>query len=150
MDKPDATLKPAGLGARDTLRLEAAMPLYGHELNETMDPLSAGLGWAVDLKKDFVGVEKLREIAQAGPKRKLVGLELEGKRIARQGTPLVKEGAAVGEVTSGTLSPTLGKSIALAYVDANLTAEGTQLSADLKGTSNPAKVVKLPFYKRNP
>jgi aminomethyltransferase len=150
MDKPDATLKPAGLGARDTLRLEAAMPLYGHELNETMDPLSAGLTWAVDLKKDFVGVEKLREVAQAGPKRKLVGLELEGKRIARQGTPLVKDGAVVGEVTSGTLSPTLGKSIALAYVDANLTAEGTELQADLKGTANPAKVVKLPFYKRNP
>jgi aminomethyltransferase len=102
------------------------------------------------LKKDFVGVEKLREIAQTGPKRKLIGLELEGKRIARQGTPLVKDGAIVGEVTSGTLSPTLGKSIALAYVDANQIAEGTQLQADLKGTPNPAKVVKLPFYKRNP
>src|SRR2546423_6602285 len=77
-DKPDATIKPAGLGARDTLRLEAGMPLYGHELSETMDPLSAGLGWAVDLNKDFIGVQKLREIQQTGPKRKLVGLELEG------------------------------------------------------------------------
>ena len=149
MDKPDATLKPAGLGARDTLRLEAGMPLYGHELLETIDPISAGLGWAVDLTKDFVGVEKLREIAAAGPKRKLVGLELEGKRIARQGTPIVKDGAAVGEVTSGTLSPTLGKSIAMGYVDANLATEGTGFEIDMKGTLNPAKIVKLPFYKRS-
>jgi aminomethyltransferase len=147
-DKPDATLKPAGLGARDTLRLEASMPLYGHELLETFDPISAGLGWAVDLTKDSVGVEKLREIAQAGPKRKLIGLELEGKRIARQGSPIVKDGNVVGEVTSGTLSPTLGKSIAMGYVDANLAAEGTDLTVDLKGTPNAAKVVKMPFYKR--
>src|SRR4051794_14552974 len=88
-DKAEATIKPAGLGARDTLRLEAAMPLYGHELDETMDPLTAGLGWAVDLTKDFVGVVKLRELQQAGLKRKLVGLELEGRRIARQGSPVV-------------------------------------------------------------
>ena len=147
-DKPDATLKPAGLGARDTLRLEASMPLYGHELLETLDPISAGLGWAVDLTKDFVGVEKLREIAQAGPKRKLIGLELEGKRIARQGSPILKDGNVVGEVTSGTLSPTLGKSIAMGYVDADLAADGTELTVDLKGTPNAAKVVKMPFYKR--
>ena len=148
-DKPDATIKPAGLGARDTLRLEAGMPLYGHELGETLDPLSAGLGWAVDLNKDFIGVQKLREIQAAGPARKLVGLELEGKRIARQGTPISADGAVIGEVTSGTFSPTLQKSIAMAFVDANHSAEGTQLSADLKGTLNPAKVVKLPFYKRS-
>jgi len=147
-DKPDATLKPAGLGARDTLRLEASMPLYGHELLETLDPISAGLGWAVDLTKDFVGVEKLREIAQAGPKRKLIGLELEGKRIARQGSPILRDGNVVGEVTSGTLSPTLGKSIAMGYVDADLAADGTELTVDLKGTPNAAKVVKMPFYKR--
>jgi aminomethyltransferase len=146
--KADATIKPAGLGARDTLRLEAAMPLYGHELNETSDPLSAGLGWAVDLSKDFVGAVALREIQQAGLKRKLVGLELEGKRIARQGTPVKSGDATVGEVTSGTLSPTLQKSIAMAYVDTNHAAEGTQLMVDLKGTLNPAKIVKLPFYKR--
>ncbi len=148
-DKPDATIKPAGLGARDTLRLEAGMPLYGHELGETLDPLSAGLGWAVDLSKDFIGAAKLREIQKTGPARKLVGLELEGKRIGRQGTPIQKDGAVIGEITSGTLSPTLQKSIAMAYVDANLAAEGTQLSVDLKGTLNPAKVVKLPFYKRS-
>ena len=148
MDKPDATLKPAGLGARDTLRLEAGMPLYGHELTEATDPISAGLGWAVDLTKDFIGAAALREISKTGPKRKLVGLELDGRRIARQGAGIIKDGVSVGEVTSGTFGPTVQKSIAMAYVDANHTAEGTQLSADLKGTLNPAKVVKLPFYKR--
>ena len=148
-DKPDATIKPAGLGARDTLRLEAGMPLYGHELGESLDPVSAGLGWAVDLTKEFVGVEKLREIHKAGPARKLVGIELEGKRIARQGTSIVVDGAVVGEVTSGTFSPTLQKSIAMAYIDSTYAAEGGLLSADLKGVMNPGKVVKLPFYKRN-
>src|SRR3954468_10088473 len=88
LDKPDATIKPAGLGARDTLRLEAGMPLYGHELTEDIDPISAGLGWAVDLTKDFIGLEALRAIKERGPTKKLVGLELEGKRIARQGSPV--------------------------------------------------------------
>jgi aminomethyltransferase len=149
MDKPDATIKPAGLGARDTLRLEAGMPLYGHELTESIDPISAGLGWAIDLTKDFIGVEALRVIKERGPARKLVGLELEGKRIARQASPVQSsDGKVIGEVTSGTLSPTLGKSIAMAYVDSNFAAEGTALSIDLKGALNPAKVVKLPFYKR--
>jgi len=148
MDKPDATLKPAGLGARDTLRLEAGMPLYGHELTEAIDPISAGLGWAVDLTKDFIGAPALRAIGEAGPKRKLVGLELEGKRIARQGAVVMKAGAEVGEVTSGTFGPTVQKSIAMAYVDAADAAEGAQLSVDLKGTAAPARVVKLPFYKK--
>ena len=147
-DHEGATIRPAGLGARDTLRLEAGMPLYGHELTETTDPLSAGLNFAVDLTKDFIGAAPLRDIAATGPKRKLVGLELEGRRIARQGTPVVSDGKATGEVTSGTLSPTLGKSIAMAYVDANFAGEGTQFSVDLKGTLNSARVVKLPFYKR--
>jgi aminomethyltransferase len=147
-DRPEATLKLAGLGARDTLRLEAGMPLYGHELGEDIDPLSANLGWAVDLTKNFIGVEKLREIKAAGPANKLVGLELEGRRIARQGTVVKKDGAEVGAVTSGTFSPTLQKSIAMAFVRPDLAAEGTQLVVDLKGTDNPAKVVKLPFYKR--
>jgi aminomethyltransferase len=148
MDRAEATIKPAGLGARDTLRLEAGMPLYGHELTEQTDPISAGLGWAVDLTKDFIGVAPLRQIADTGPKRKLIGLELEGRRIARQGSAVLQNGQPVGEITSGTLSPTLGKSIAMAYVDSNLAAEGTALEIDLKGTNNPAKVVKLPFYKR--
>jgi aminomethyltransferase len=149
MDKPDATIKPAGLGARDTLRLEAAMPLYGHELSESIDPISAGLEWAVDLNKDFIGVEAMRAIKKKGPARKLVGLELEGRRIARQGTPIQStDGKVIGEVTSGTFAPTLQKSIALGYVDVNYSAEGTKLAVDLKGTLNAAKVVKLPFYSR--
>ncbi len=148
-DHVGATVRPAGLGARDTLRMEAGMPLYGHELTESVDPISAGLGFAVDLTKDFIGAAALRAIAASGPARKLVGLELEGKRIARQGTPIVLDGKVIGEVTSGTLSPTLGRSIAMAYVDAAHTAEGTAVSADLKGTLNPAKIVKLPFYKRS-
>ena len=148
LEKADATLKPAGLGARDTLRLEAGMPLYGHELSEAVDPISAGLKWAVDLTKNFIGVESLRAIAEKGSARKLVGLELEGKRIARQASPVVLDGKVIGEITSGTLSPTLGKSIALAYVDAAHSAEGTALGVDLKGTINPATIVKTPFYKR--
>ena len=148
-DHPGATVRPAGLGARDTLRLEAAMPLYGHELTETTDPLSAGLGWAVDLNKDFIGGDALRKVAADGPKRKLVGLELEGRRIARQGAAVVTDGRTVGEVTSGTFGPTVQKSIAMAYIDANLATEGTDVAIDLKGTVVPARVVKLPFYKRS-
>lgn len=148
LDRPDATLQPAGLGARDTLRLEAGMPLYGHELSEQIDPLSAGLAFAVDLNKDFVGASALRDIAQAGPKRKLVGLELEGKRIARQEMPVLLENQPVGQITSGTFGPTVQKSIAMAYVDAGHAAEGTNLHVDLKGSLVPARIVKLPFYKR--
>lgn len=147
-DKPDATIKPAGLGARDTLRIEAGMPLYGHELSESIDPLSAGLGWAVDLNKEFIGAAALRKIAETGPAKKLVGLELEGKRIARQGSPIKSDDKIVGEVTSGTLSPTLGKSIAMGFVEKDFAGEGTMLQVDLKGALNSAKVVKLPFYKR--
>ena len=148
LEKENATIQPAGLGARDTLRLEAGMPLYGHELGENIDAISTGLNFAIDLTKDFIGAPALRDIAAKGAARRLVGLELEGKRIARQGTPVVFDGRPVGEVTSGTLSPTLGKSIAMAYVDAAHAGEGTSLSVDLKGTMNPAKIVKLPFYKR--
>jgi aminomethyltransferase len=98
--------------------------------------------------KDFVGAEALRERMAKGLQRRLVGLELEGRRIARQGTKVVKDGKEVGEVTSGTFGPTVQKSIAMAFVEANLACEGTELQVDLKGTMNPAKVVKLPFYKR--
>jgi len=99
----------------------------------------------VSLEKDFIGAEALREIAAEGPKRKLVGLELEGRRIARQGAPIIEGGV----VTSGTFSPTLQKSIAMAYVDAALAAVGTTLTVDLKGETNSATVVPLPFYKRS-
>jgi aminomethyltransferase len=148
LTRPDAVLQPAGLGARDTLRLEAAYPLYGHELTESLDPLAAGLAFAVNLDKDFIGAPALRRIAEAGPARKLVGLELEGRRIARQGTDLHYNGRAVGRVTSGTMSPTLQRSIALAYVQADCCAEGTCLTAALSGETAAATVVKLPFYRR--
>ena len=148
-DKADATLKPAGLGARDTLRLEAGMPLYGHELTELTDPISAGLGWAVALEKPFLGRDVLAKIKADGPKQKLVGIELAGRRIARQGSAIAGQAGGVGVVTSGTFSPTLEKSIAMAYVDAALAEVGTPLNVDIKGESNSAKVVPLPFYKRS-
>jgi aminomethyltransferase len=148
MSKPDAPIKPAGLGARDTLRLEAGMPLYGHELTESLDPLSAGLSWAVDLGKDFIGAEPLRAIAKNGPAKKLVGLELQGPRIARQGSVVKLGSTQVGEITSGTFSPTLQRSIAMAYVDAAHAGEGTELDVDLRGSISKARVVPLPFYKR--
>jgi aminomethyltransferase len=148
MDREEATIKPAGLGARDTLRLEAGMPLYGHELSETIDPISAGLSFAVDLKKEFVGVEALRAIAEKGPERKLVGLELEGRRIARQGAEVKLNGNVIGEVTSGTFGPTVQKSIAMAFVDSQHAGEGMELVVDLKGAENKCRVVKMPFYKR--
>lgn len=149
LDKDGGSIRPAGLGARDTLRTEAGMPLYGHELSEETDPLSARLHWAVDLTKDFIGAPALKALADGGLKRKLVGLALEGKRIARQGTPIKSaNGGDIGVVTSGTLSPTLGTSIAMGYVDVASTAVGTTLQVDLKGTLIPATVVKLPFYKR--
>jgi aminomethyltransferase len=144
----DHAIKPAGLGARDTLRLEAGMPLYGHELHENTDSLSAGLAWCVDLHKDFIGVEALRQVAAAGPARKLVGLELAGRRIARQHAPVLHDNRPVGEVTSGTFSPTLQRSIAMAYVEADLVKEGRPLTVDLGGKQADAKIVKLPFYQR--
>ena len=149
MGEDDATIQPAGLGARDTLRMEAGMPLYGHELSEQTDPISASLGWAVDLSKDFIGAAALHHISASGPARKLVGLELTGSRIARQGYPVFAGDNAVGIVTSGTLSPTLSKSIAMAYVDAGVSALGQSLAVDLKGENTAAIVVALPFYKRS-
>jgi aminomethyltransferase len=141
---------PCGLGARDTLRLEAAMPLYGHELTETTDPFRAGLGWAVKLdKSEFVGRTALvtaREQLNARPRR--VGLEVEGKRAAREGCPILAGGTAVGTVTSGSFAPWLEKSIAMAYVGPEHTAPGTRLVVDIRGTPAPAAVVPLPFYKR--
>ncbi len=136
-----------GLGARDTLRLEAAMPLYGHELNEQTDPLSAGLGWAVKLDKgEFVGRSALQQLPPGRPVR--VGLELDGKRAAREGSVVFADGSAIGTVTSGSFVPHLQKSIAMAYLPKGFAAVGTPVLIDLKGTKIDAKVVPLPFYKR--
>jgi len=130
------------------LRIEAGMPLYGHELSEDVDPLSAGQGWCVDLSQDFVGAEALRELKQAGLKRRIAGLELEGRRIARQHYKVHAGGREIGEITSGTLSPTLGKSIAMALVLSEYADENTKVDVYLKDKPVAATVVKLPFYKR--
>ncbi|HJZ55819.1 MAG TPA: glycine cleavage system aminomethyltransferase GcvT [Gemmataceae bacterium] len=142
---------PCGLGARDTLRLEAAMPLYGHELNETIDPIRAGLAWAVKLDKgEFIGREALREAAaSAGQKSQRVGLEVEGKRAAREGSAILgTDNTPAGTVTSGSFTPWLEKSIAMGYVEPKYTAPGTKLVIDVRGSVLNATVVPLPFYKR--
>ncbi len=137
-----------GLGARDTLRFEAGMPLYGHELNEAVDPFAAGLGWAVKLDKgDFVGSDALRGF-KAHPGQVRVGLRLEGKRIARQGAEVFHDGKPAGLVTSGTFAPTLQQSLAMAMVDPPSAPVGTALEIDVRGHREPARVVKLPFYRR--
>ena len=142
------SLSPAGLASRDTLRLEAGMPLYGHELGVDTFPVQAGLGRVVALSKegDFVG----RAAIEAGPAsdaRVLVGLVTEGKRAGRAGYPVVDGDRQVGEITSGALSPTLGYPIAMAYIAADST-ESADLAIDVRGTRIPASVVSLPFYKR--
>ncbi len=147
-DHPHPVIRPAGLGARDTLRIEAAMPLYGHELGEEVDSLTAGQAWCVDLSKEFIGAEPMRKLHERGLPRQLAGLELEGKRIARQHAGVFSGDRRVGEVTSGTLSPTLGKSIAMAFVAAETMAEGTALRVEVGTKFAEAQVVKLPFYKR--
>jgi aminomethyltransferase len=141
--------KPCGLGARDTLRLEAAMPLYGHELNENVDPFQARLAWAVKMDKgDFVGRAALARRRQDKTLPQRVGLGLEGKRIAREGAVVLKDGQMIGHVTSGTYSPTFEKAIAMAYVNPAHTAVGAACEVDVRGKSAPARVVPLPFYDR--
>lgn len=139
---------PCGLGARDTLRLEAAMCLYGQDMNEEITPLEAGLGWLVNLNHDFIGKDAIVQQRENGIKKKLVGLVMEGKHIARHGYPVLVNGQVVGEVTSGTLSPTLGDAIALAYLDYPYSKIGQKLEIEIRGKLYPAKVVKKPFYRR--
>jgi aminomethyltransferase len=141
--------RPCGLGARDTLRLEAGMPLYGHELTEEIDPFQARLGWAVKMDKgDFVGRPALARRQQDPSLRQRVGLELAGKRIAREGAAVMADGKEVGRVSSGTFAPTLGKAVAMAYLDPPQTPPGTACDVDIRGRPEPARVVKLPFYRR--
>ncbi|MEJ5998553.1 glycine cleavage system aminomethyltransferase GcvT [Corynebacterium sp. H130] len=142
-------LLPCGLACRDSLRLEAGMPLYGHELNLDLKPADAGLGMVVSKKKEepFVGSEVL--LADYTPARKLIGLQGEGRRAARaESVILSPSGEEIGVVTSGQLSPTLGYPIALAYVDAEFAEEGNTLDVDIRGKKHTYTVVKLPFYKR--
>ncbi len=143
-------LQPAGLGARDTLRLEARLALYGNDIDETTNPLEAGLGWTVKFDKpDFVGKRALVEIKAQGLTRKLVGFEMTGRGIARHGYPLLDaEQRPVGICTSGSPSPTLGKNIGLGYLETSLTEIGTDFFVDCRGRLVPARVVKTPFYRR--
>jgi aminomethyltransferase len=139
----------AGLGARDTLRLEAAMPLYGHELSEAINPFQAGLSFAVNLGgRDFVGRAALEKLKADKTQPVRVGLQLDGKRVPRQGCAVLQGAEKVGEVTSGTFSPTFERPIAMAYVRPSAQAVGRQMAVDIRGTHHPAVVVPLPFYQR--
>jgi aminomethyltransferase len=125
------------------------MPLYGHELDESIDPLTAGLSFAVKLKKsDFIGKAALASVKAAGIHKSRIGLTLSGKRIAREGATVVVAGREVGQVTSGTFSPTLEKPIAMAYIESGSAKLGQPVEIDIRGKREPANVVKLPFYHR--
>jgi aminomethyltransferase len=140
---------PCGLAARDTLRLEAGLPLCGTDMDETTTPLEAGIGWVVKLRKpSFVGREALLAQAERGLTRRLVGLQLVEPGIPRHGYPVWREGARVGTVTSGTKSPTLGAFIGMAYVDAASAAPGTAVAVEVRDRRLPARVVERPFYRR--
>lgn len=142
-------LLPCGLGCRDTLRLEAAMPLYGHEMDENVDPLTAGLGFGVKLDKtDFLGKAALQAIKSRGVALQRVGLKLQGKRIARQGAQLVSGGQVVGQVSSGTYSPTMEASLAMGYLPQAVVKSGAAVEVDIRGQREPVQVVALPFYRR--
>ena len=141
-------LQPIGLGARDTLRLESRFSLYGNEIDETTDPIEAGLGWTCKLDKEFVGRDKIAAAKESGPKRRIVGLVVDGG-VARHGHEVTHEGQPVGRVTSGTFGPTVARNIALAYVPAALSKVGTTLAVRIRERDVPATVVKTPFYKRS-
>jgi aminomethyltransferase len=142
-------LVPAGLACRDTLRLEAGMALYGHELSTGTDPFAARLGRIVAFRKDFVGRAALHRLSKLGPARSLTGLAGTGRRAARAGCAVHDvDGRTVGVITSGALSPTLGHPIAMSYLDAHLPEPGTELTVDVRGHAQTFAVVPLPFHRR--
>lgn len=142
-------IKPIGLAARDTLRLEMGYCLYGNELNDEISPLEAGLGWVTKFTKDFINSDNLKAEKEAGIKNRLVGFELIGKGIPRHDYEIVDaEGNVIGKVTSGTQSPSLGKGIGMGYVPVALAAEGSQIFIRIRKNDIEAKVVKTPFYKK--
>jgi len=145
----DEDVIPAGLGARDTLRLEAAMPLYGQEIDRETTPWEAGLDWVIKLDKgDFIGRAALVAARERPLTRKLIGYEVVGRGIARHGHKFVSGGREVGVVTSGTFSPTFEKALGMGYVETALAVPGTALEIDVRGRAIPARVVPLPFHKR--
>ncbi|MGH7341342.1 MAG: aminomethyltransferase family protein, partial [Candidatus Rokuibacteriota bacterium] len=138
---------PIGLGARDTLRLEMKYTLYGNDIDQTTNPLEAGLGWVVKAAKgEFIGRDAIERVRAEGPRRKLVGLEMADRSIARHGYPVVKDGRTIGVVTSGSYGPSVDRSIALAYVESAYAAIGTELGVDIRGQARPARVVRTPFH----
>src|SRR5881409_1205255 len=138
---------PIGLGARDTLRLEMRYALYGNDIDETTNPLEAGLAWVVKPAKGaFIGGEALEKIRAEGVRRKLVGIEMVDKAVARHGYPVLKDGRRVGVVTSGSYGPSVDKYIAMAYVEAPLAGVGTELAVEVRGAAKAARVVKTPFH----
>lgn len=143
-------IAPAGLGARDTLRLEACLCLYGNDIDETTNPYEAGLGWVVKLSAgEFLGRDALVKVKEAGPTRRLVGLEMVGRGIARHGYPILDaDGNAIGEVTSGSPGPTVGKNVGLGYVPVDRAEVGTSLLIEIRGKRIEARVAETPFYKR--
>tara|TARA_Y100001978_G_scaffold145377_1_gene130392 strand:+ start:4460 stop:5572 length:1113 start_codon:yes stop_codon:yes gene_type:complete len=143
-------IKPCGLGARDTLRLEAGLPLYGQELDETTNPYEAGFGWVVNLENnhEFIGRKSLEKIGSLKIKKKLVGIEIIGKAIARKGCEIFKEGKLIGNITSGSWSPTLQKAIALGYVNAEFTNLNQEIEVLIRGKFFKGVISKKAFYKK--
>ena len=140
----EAGATPAGLGARDTLRLEAGLPLHGQELGPDITPLQAGLGWVVAFDTEFIGKDALLAEKALGPSRRLVGIATEGRRPPRTGNPIVCNGEEIGHVTSGNFSPMLQHGIAMGFISADL-AIGNAVTVDIRGSEVPARLVKLPF-----
>ena len=144
----DWGIKPVGLAARDTLRLEMGYCLYGNDINDTTSPIEAGLGWITKFTKEFVNSENLQKIKEHGPERRLIAFELNERGIPRQGYDIVDgNGKVIGTVTSGTMSPSLGKGIGMGYVPSIMKDVGTQIHIQIRKNAIPATVVKLPFYK---
>ena len=150
IEKADATVKPAGLGARDTLRMEAGMPLYGHELTEDISPVQGGQAWALKLNKpDFIGKEALAEQVASDTYARIAGLVMSGRAPAREGYKVYLGDREVGEIRSGSMAPAVdNKNIATALVVPEAATIGTTLEVEIRGTRHEATVVALPFYKR--
>lgn len=145
----DRGLLPAGLGARDTLRLEAGYCLYGHELDEQTNPLEAGLGWTIKLNKDdFIGRDALLKVKEQGPKRKLIGVEMIERGVCRGSYAIYESGQQIGALTSGAPSPTFNKNIGMGYVETSHAVVGNTIHIDIRGKPTAARIVALPFYKR--
>jgi aminomethyltransferase len=140
--------KPAGLGARDTLRLEACFHLYGNDMDEHRNPIEAGLGWCCKEETGFIGAEAVAEARERGTEQRLAPFVLTGPGIPRQGNAIVADGRDVGVVTSGTLSPSLEVGIGMGYVRADLAGPGTEVEIDVRGTRRPARVESKPLYRR--